>query len=183
VVLIAASFVTFVGQTTKKTKVVKDEVDEKYLKRLEANKLSAQASRERKKQLKVLLEDQMGQLEVENKQLGNEITQLETENKVLKGEFVQLQTLIAQSPILSKLMAQQISLNIPSVEAMEQKQMQRLEELNNSSKLPLFTPSATTDPAAFMYLMVVMQTFSQFFNKIPTNTPSIQMPSPSVSVM
>jgi len=52
--------------TKRKTVVVKtteqEEVDDKYLKRLEANKISAQASRERKKQLKSYLEEQMNTL-------------------------------------------------------------------------------------------------------------------------
>jgi len=56
---------------SKKTKSIKEDVDDKYLKRLEANKLSAQASRERKKQLKNLLEDQMTQLSDENKKTWN----------------------------------------------------------------------------------------------------------------
>jgi hypothetical protein len=141
---------------------VKYEPDDKYVKRLEANKLSAQASRERKKHLKNTLEEQANQLLQENSKLGIEITQLETENKVLKGEFLQLQNLIAQSPIFSKLMAQRISLNLPSVEQMEQKRLERLEM--NSKSLPLFTPSQSSDPTALMYLMIVMQTFSQFWN-------------------
>jgi len=167
---------------SRKNKVPKQQVDEKYLKRLEANKLSAQASRERKKQLKFTLEEQMGQLEAENKQLGTEITQLETENKVLKGEFVQLQNLIAQSPILSKLMAQQISMSLPSVEEMELRKEKKIKELSNSAQ-PLFTPSATTDPAAFMYLLIVLQTFSQQLKYNVSDLRTMQIPATPMTVM
>jgi len=156
----------------RKTRSVKQEVDQKYQRRLEANKLSAQASRERKKQLKNILEDQMTQLEEENTSLSNEITQLETENKVLKGEFVQLQSLIAQSPVLSKLMAQQISMNLPTIEEMENMKIERQLE---TQTVPLFTPSASTDPAAFMYLMIVLQTFSQYFANTATSNMSVPM--------
>jgi len=171
------------SQKSKKSKTVKEESDDKYLRRLEANKLSAQASRERKKQLKTLLEEQMNILSTENSKLGTEITQLETENKVLKSEFVQLQTLISQSPILSKLMAQQISINLPTIEEMEQKKMDKLQKRVESETLPLFTPSLNSDPAAFMYLMVMLQTFGQYFNNQAVNTNSIQMPRTSLSVM
>jgi hypothetical protein len=86
---------------------------------LEANKKSAQASRERKKMLKCTLEEQLGQLSLENSDLATQITELETENKVLKNEFIHLQQLISESPILSKLVARANmsflpSLNLPS---------------------------------------------------------------------
>jgi len=161
------------------------EEDEKYLRRLEANKLSAQASRERKKQLKSILEIKVNDLSEENKILSKEMTQLETENKVLKAEFIQLQNLIFQSPILGKLMAQQLSMNLPSVEEMEKK------KLKQSNQIPLFTPSASTDPASFMYLLVVLQTFSHYFNNSATNItnptkfsfPSFLPSNPSITAM
>jgi len=137
-----------------------------------------------KKNLKSTLEWKMEQLQKDNKLLETEITQLETENKVLKNEFVQLQNLITQSPILSKLMAQQISLNLPSIEQMEQNMIEKNEQLKNSSLL--FTPSSSTDPAAFMYLMIVMQTFNQYFknqNLSNITLPSLPIKTNSVSVM
>jgi len=161
---------------SKKPKQSKHEVvDDKHLKRLEANKLSAQASRERKKQLKNTLEEQMADLAQENMKLATEITQLETENKVLKSEFIQLQNLIAQSPILSKFLDQQISMSLP---ALEHKRIQQKTEYAEQANL--FAPSASTDPAAFMYLLIVLQTFSQYFNK--TNAP-VQMPNTPLTVM
>jgi len=170
-------------KSKRSSKVVKEEVDDKYLKRLEANKLSAQASRERKKQLKTLLEDQMTTLSEENKKLGTEITQLETENKVLKSEFVQLQTLIYESPILSKMMAQQFSMSLPSIEEMEQKKMNKLQERADATTPPLFTPSLNSDPAALMYLMVMLRTFGQYFNTQAVDINTTQMPNTPLSVM
>jgi len=145
-------------------------VDDKHQKRLEANKLSAQLSRDRKKQLKIILESKMSTLTDENATLGTEITKLEAENKVLKSEFVQLQNLIYQSPVLSKLMAQKISLNLPSIEEMENKKFEKLQRSKEpSSPLPLFTPSASSDPTALMYLMIVMQTFQNYWQQVTNN--------------
>jgi len=164
--------------TKRKTTLVKaakqeeeeEEVDDKYLKRLEANKISAQASRERKKQLKNYLEEQMNTLSQENSKLGTEITQLETENKVLRSEFIQLQNLIAQSPILSKVKAQQYSISLPTMEQLEQKKLDRIQSKIDSPSLPLFAPSTSTDPSALMYLMVLMQTFNQYWNNQLANS-------------
>jgi len=112
----------------------------------------------------------MSTLTDENATLGTEITKLEAENKVLKSEFVQLQNLIYQSPVLSKLMAQKISLNLPSIEEMENKKFEKLQRSKEpSSPLPLFTPSTSSDPTALMYLMIVMQTFQNYWQQVTNN--------------
>jgi len=90
--------------------------DPKYSKRLIANKKSAQASRERKKVLKVELEQKLKELATENSSLGTQITQLETENKVLKSEFVHLQRMISESPILSKMLARSNMEGLPELD-------------------------------------------------------------------
>jgi len=95
----------FKQEVKVETKVILPKREDKYQKRLQANKRSAQASRERKKALKIELEAKVEELVEENSQLGTSITELETENKVLKNEFVHLQRLISESSILSKLMA------------------------------------------------------------------------------
>lgn len=76
--------------------------DEKHSRRLESNKRSAQASRERKKQLKMELEAQVTRLQTENKELQTTINELETENKILKSEFTHLQGLVSNSPLFTK---------------------------------------------------------------------------------
>jgi len=75
----------------KKTK------DDKYSKRLEANKKSAQASRQRKKALKIELEAKLAFLSKENADILSQMASLETENKVLKTEFIELQGLISNA--------------------------------------------------------------------------------------
>lgn len=150
----------------KSQKAAREDAEEKYQKRLLANKLSAQQSRERKKQLKTELESQLSHLTAENSQLSNEMTQLETENKVLKNEFVQLQTLISQSPIFSKMFAQQVSMNLPSVEQMQSKKLQALSNQGQSTEKQtpsLFAPSPSTDPTSLMYLFIILQSFNQYF--------------------
>jgi len=131
--------------------IVKDEkkfvkgVDDKYKKRLQANKKSAQASRERKKQLKTELEIQVNYLVEENSSLGTQITELETENKVLKNEFLQLQRLISDSAILSKLMARANMSLMPPVPETPVK------------------PSSTAQIAAWWYLMIVLYSFNHYW--------------------
>jgi len=117
-----------------KTEFSNDPKPEKNKKRLEANKKSAQASRERKKILKNELEITVKKLSEENKDLNKEIIELQTENKVLKGEFIQLQRMISQSPMFG----------IPS-------------------KGPSGEIGQTFSGAAFMYLIIVLQSFSQHF--------------------
>jgi len=128
-------------------------------------KKSAQASRERKKALKVELEIKYDQLKKENAQLGTQITELETENKVLKGEFVHLQNLITHSAHLSKMM-----------------------DKANLANAPLLTlPNTISDTtAALFYLMVVLKTFGQQFPVANTYGPvisEIRPASPMQEVM
>jgi len=119
---------------------------------LEANKKSAQASRERKKALRVELEIKYDQLKQENAQLGTQITELETENKVLKGEFVHLQNLITHSAHLSKIM-----------------------DKANLANAPLLTlpKNVSETTAALFYLMVVLKTFGQQCTSLNTFGPAI----------
>jgi len=120
---------------------------------------------------------------MKTKKLGTEITQLETENKVLKSEFVQLQTLISESPILSKMMAQKFSMSLPSIEEMEQKKMDKIKERTESTVSTLFTPSLNSDPAALMYLMIMLRTFGQYFNTQVVDINTTQLPTTPLSVM
>jgi len=124
-------------------------VEDKHSKRLIANKKSAQASRERKKQLKVLLEHKVKELTAENSELGTKITQLQTENKVLKGEFVHLQRMISESPILSKMMARSNMESLPELDPKMRKEL----------------PPALTNAACF-YLMVMLYSFGQHFTSV-----------------
>jgi len=148
----------------KKQKIeVKKEIkveNSKYQKRLQANKRSAQASRERKKALKVELEQRVDELTEENANLGTQITELETENKVLKNEFIHLQRLIGDSSILSKLMAKASTPNtIPTTTVLPttsiaQKETDFSKQIQNTNY----------NGAAFTYLMVILYTFGQHFN-------------------
>eukprot|EP01114_Cavostelium_apophysatum_P017004 TRINITY_DN4956_c0_g1_i1.p1 TRINITY_DN4956_c0_g1~~TRINITY_DN4956_c0_g1_i1.p1 ORF type:complete len:287 (-),score=60.95 TRINITY_DN4956_c0_g1_i1:73-933(-) len=144
--------------------------EDKYQKRLQANKRSAQASRERKKALKIELEQKVDELVEENAQLGTAITELETENKVLKNEFIHLQRLIGESSILTKLMARaNMSLLPPEVPETADGQANR----------------NAANPTAFFYLMIVLYTFNQHFNQmrtLPTSLPGkITGTVPSIS--
>jgi len=152
--------------------------EDKYQKRLQANKRSAQASRERKKALKVELEQKVDELTEENANLGTQITELETENKVLKNEFIHLQRLIGDSSILSKLMAKASTPNSTPI--------------LNPNLLQLSTiPSQETDiskqqpqnynGAAFTYLMVILYTFGQHFNNNKTSPLSLNVFPPAIS--
>lgn len=124
-------------------------VEDKQSKRLIANKKSAQASRERKKQLKIHLEHKVKELTAEKSELGTKITQLETENKVLKGEFVHLQRMISESPILSKMMARSNMESLPEVDPKMRKEL----------------PPTLTNAACF-YLMVMLYSFGQHFTSV-----------------
>ena len=68
--------------------------EERYRRRLEANRLAAQASRDRKKQKKSLLEKQVGSLEQIRKNTLLQVGELEKENEVLKTEYADLQRII-----------------------------------------------------------------------------------------
>lgn len=87
----------------------KSKDDDKYQRRLLANKKSAQASRERKKALRSNLEDRVNSLADDNASLAEEMEKLESENKDLKREFDQLQQALSvkvteSSSMLSELM-------------------------------------------------------------------------------
>lgn len=148
-----------VTKEKEKEKEVKEEGDEKYSKRLQANKKSAQASRERKKALKVELEAKLESLTQENSLLQTQMIQLETENRVLKNEFALLQNVINESSIISKLMSTQVAATIPA------KEKSKIAELPASPVKPLMNGSPATpmnvQAAAALYLMVVLHSFGQ----------------------
>jgi len=127
---------------------IKPEKDDKYQKRLAANKKSAQASRERKKALRSELEAKFDSLQSENASLSKQITELETENKVLKGEFANLQNLITQSAHLSKLM----------------------EKANMNAPIISLPPTIRDNSAAALYLMIVLKAFGHYFTSTSINT-------------
>jgi len=128
---------------------------EKHQKRLEANKKSAQASRERKKILKGDLEFKLQELFQQNQTLSKEIIQLETENKVLKNEFIQLQNIISQStlPLLGSTL--------------------KFEEAETSN---------TFSGTAFMYLLIVLETFSQHFTSLLPKTNPVEIQTVPITV-
>ncbi len=132
-----------VGGPTKRQRKSKN--DDKYAKRLEANKKSAQASRERRKTLKAELEVRVDLLQNENIQMHALITEMETENKVLKNEFLQLQSLIADATAMSR------SYNAA------------LEKFMANSGMKSHGQPAT----AVLYLYFLMQYFQQFSSGKP----------------
>jgi len=175
------------GQLSKKQRVlikseenIKIEVlgsrpkPEKHKKRLEANKKSAQASRERKKVLRTELEIKLEQLSSENKTLNKEIIELETENKVLKSEFIQLQKIIAQTPTNL--------LNQGPSRANSQTLGKIGKTTNGNSKPGEGTPTSTFSGAAFMYLIIVLQSFSQHFSSIQPKSMVDIPPNNAISV-
>jgi len=129
--------------------------DQKYNKRLEANKKSAQASRERKKVLKTELEEQVSGLTKENENLETEITELNTENRVLKQEFVHLNNMVNSSPYLAKLMAQ-----YEYAQANYKKLLDTYEPVKG-------VPVGNTPEAAAAMLLIVLHSFSQHFTNAP----------------
>jgi len=173
-----------VNQTNKKPRVsVKQEEKkfevlghapkpEKHKKRLEANKKSAQASRERKKILKNELEIKVQELSQENKNLCKEIIELETENKVLKSEFIQLQKIISQSPV--NLLAS--SNNKSPVKG------KGIKKTNGDSKDAQSNCPPGFSGAAFMYLVIVLQSFSQHFLSLQESKGMIELPNPPITV-
>jgi len=128
-------------RTAKDPKVKIPKEDQKYQKRLEANKKSAQASRERKKLLRAELEVKLDFLTRENSELQIQMTQLATENKVLKNEFIQLQNMVNESA------ASKLNYDLPI----------RFDEDSKSN--------VNTQTAAALYLMVVLHSFGQHFLK------------------
>jgi len=124
--------------------------EEKYQKRLLANKRSAQASRERKKALKSELEQKVNSLKAENADFSTTITELETENKVLKNEFLHLQRLISDSAMLSKLMARANASLLP-----------HSEDIFPPEKLGFENMPRNLNSAAMMYLMIVLYSYGQ----------------------
>jgi hypothetical protein len=138
----------------------KGEEGEKYFKRLEANKKSAQASRERKKHLRDELEKKLSEISAQNTKMATEITQLETENKVLKGEFIQLQKLISDSAVLSKLMERATSMQLA---ANDNERTMKAAPMN-------YTPSTSelsSNASAFLHLMIILQSFGHYFASMP----------------
>jgi len=132
--------------------------DEKYQRRLVANKKSAQASRERKKALRSNLEDRVNGLIEDNASLAVEMERLESDNKDLKRQFEQLQQVLSlqvneSSEVLSELMAEK-----PAEDA------------------------AASSPSASMYLLLVLYSMSQCIKTGTTTTPTIplttRVPSP-----
>ncbi|PRP83495.1 putative hydrolase [Planoprotostelium fungivorum] len=81
--------------------------DDKHRERLEANKRSAQLSRDRKKAQRDILESGLVTLSAEKKSIEHEMALLKTENDFLKKELVSLQDLVEKSPSLCKLMMEQ----------------------------------------------------------------------------
>jgi hypothetical protein len=77
---------------------------ERYVRRLEINKKAAQASRERKRQLKAELEKHFEHLRQENKELQSNLHELETENRILKNEFAHLQSIVTNTSLLTRLL-------------------------------------------------------------------------------
>jgi hypothetical protein len=134
----------------KKQKVEKVEKkdNERYHKRLVANKKSAQASRERKKVLRTELEEKVDNLTRENANLLLSITAVETENRVLKNEFVQLQNLINDSTSMTKFAA-----------------MQQYNNPLQYDTSPVLKGIVSSPMAAALYMMVVLNSFSHYFNK------------------
>lgn len=195
------------NKATKKPRTIKHEPvkieqkpikrEEKYQKRLQANKRSAQASRERKKALKIELEQKVEELSEENSSLGTAITELETENKVLKNEFIHLQRLIGESSILSKLMAK-ANVNSSTSETTETQTNTSASTTDSTSTIvdPLSQALDSLAPppmntTAFMYLMIVMYTFSQHFSNVnpssvplkPLNLNGFVLSPPSISTV
>ena len=157
------------------------------MRRLQANKKSAQASRERKKALKVELEAKLQILTRENASLHTQTTQLETENKVLKNEFIQLQNLINDSTVMSKLLNQQLNNNSNNnVANTNNSNSNNLTITPSNNNVISFTTSQqeeiikpinfnnnNNNAAAALYLMIVLHSFGQHFNKITMSSPSI----------
>jgi len=143
----------------------KSKDDERYAKRLEANKKSAQASRERKKHLKGELETRLESLQKESIEMHALITSLETENKVLNNEFLQLQRLIGDATTMSN------SFNYS------------MEKFALKNGLKLKSPAAAT----MFYLLYMLHSYGQQFNnnsnsKLNDNIFNVISPAAPISV-
>jgi len=139
------------SKINKKVKLEENKVPkegEKYIKRLVANKRSAQASRERKKQMRDELEGKVISLTKENADLQIAITAMQTENKVLKEEFIQLQNIINDS-------AASITKLSPKMQY----------DASDDLKKPKL---ASSPFAAAIYLMIFLNSFGQYFNQMAT---------------
>lgn len=124
----------------------------------EANKLSAQASRQRKKDLKDTLEKQVQDLTESNQQIEQEIIELRTENRVLRDEFIQLKETVSQSMMLNKTTTRGVHRAITAGEG----QGDDMESVAASS--------ITQQAMAFMYLMMMAQTTNGASSTQATNT-------------
>eukprot|EP01117_Protostelium_nocturnum_P016193 TRINITY_DN635_c0_g1_i1.p1 TRINITY_DN635_c0_g1~~TRINITY_DN635_c0_g1_i1.p1 ORF type:complete len:367 (+),score=169.62 TRINITY_DN635_c0_g1_i1:259-1359(+) len=138
--------------------------DEKYMKRLIANKKSAQASRERKKALRIKLEENLSLMSTENIQLSDEIKKLEEENQELKNQFANLRNLIRESSILNSKTdpSESTKVELPKEIPAEPSELLKLSEGT--------TPASN---AASLYLMVLLYSFSQHFKSGGINANSI----------
>jgi len=146
-------------QINKKVKIEEDikpiyKEGERYHKRLVANKRSAQASRERKKQMKTELEGKVVSLTKENAELQIAITAMHTENKVLKEEFIQLQNMITES-----------TSSITKLGASSTTPLQ-YDSSNEEIKKSKITSNSSSPFATAIYLMIFLNSFGQYFNKM-----------------
>lgn len=93
--------------TRRNRKSIMADADEKsrqrYLRRLENNRKSAQASRQRKRQLKVVLEGKVDDLVREQQSLSQKVSKLEKEKESLLSEYQQCQQLMSR-PEFSQVM-------------------------------------------------------------------------------
>jgi len=148
----------------KKTRMIKKEPkqepstitppsDEKHIKRLIANKKSAQASRQRKKVLKADLEEKFEQYTTEHEKLKEEVISLETENRLLKTEFLHVQKMITDSPFLTKFLMAQL--------------MNLVHENPQALKIPSSTVANNPGQMASMVcLLMILHSFGPFFKQI-----------------
>jgi len=88
---------------------------ERYQKKLEANRIAAQSTRDRKKSLRDTLTNQVASLQQTKQNIDSQIVQLEAENAVLKNEFVHLQNIVNGSMTLTKLVAKEEMLRLSSI--------------------------------------------------------------------
>jgi len=118
-----------------KSKSIKSETprrdDDKYQRRLVANKRSAQASRERKKAMRNELEEKVTFLTQESASLKAEMNKVELENEMLKKEFEQIRKALSKSDLF-----------------------QNIQNPTSDAETP-------TSTSASVYLMMVLYSFSQ----------------------
>lgn len=120
----------------------------------------------------------MEEISKEKRKLETAITQLETENQVLKGEFIQLQRLISESAVLSKLMARAASVSLAkSDDERMQKELELKQEIATSNPSEDLL-SSNGNAAAFMYMMIILQSFGPHFANLQPQYPSLTLPTP-----